>query len=345
MVAGTLGAMARYEVEHKSERTKRAQAQAAQAGKWLGGAPPLGWHLHDDGSATLDKKAANRIAHACQDVLAGVSLGSIVTAWNADGFTTGTGKRWGYTQLRQVLTRARNAGLVEYNGAIVAASQWPAIVTEEDWRGVCALLADPSRRRSQTNKAKHLLAGIAVCGKDGCGQPLRSASVGDKKGGNRTVYRCTAPGIGHVARSAPDLDALITELVEARLGRDDVADLLHAPCAEVDTVALRAEATRLRARLAEVADAYAQDEIDLGQLTSITGTVKARLGEVEANLAGSNRTGAAAPVVSATDPVAAWQACDLDRKRTILRELLTVTVLPGLRGKVFDPELVEVAWV
>ena len=35
-VARTLGAWARFEVEHKSERTRRAQLQAAQAGKWLG---------------------------------------------------------------------------------------------------------------------------------------------------------------------------------------------------------------------------------------------------------------------------------------------------------------------
>ena len=48
-VARTLGAWARFEVEHKSERTRRAQRQAAEAGRWLGGRPPFGWDLRPDG--------------------------------------------------------------------------------------------------------------------------------------------------------------------------------------------------------------------------------------------------------------------------------------------------------
>ena len=56
------------------------------------------------------------------DVLAGVSMGSIVAAWNGAGFTAGTGKQWNYTQLRQVLTRARNAGLIEYDGEMHTAA-------------------------------------------------------------------------------------------------------------------------------------------------------------------------------------------------------------------------------
>ncbi|HEV7193483.1 MAG TPA: recombinase family protein, partial [Jatrophihabitantaceae bacterium] len=118
-VARTLGAWARFEVEHKSERTKRAQLQAAQAGKWLGGASPLGWVVRDDGSATLDRRPATKIKRATMDVLAGASLGSIVKSWNAQGFVTGRGGTWSYAQLRQVLMRARNAGLIEYNGEVV----------------------------------------------------------------------------------------------------------------------------------------------------------------------------------------------------------------------------------
>ncbi|MBV9822293.1 MAG: recombinase family protein, partial [Actinobacteria bacterium] len=81
MVARMLGAAARQEVEHKSDRIKAAQLQKAAAGGWIGGPPPLGWDVQPDGSATLEPAAASRIHEATTAVLAGASLGSIVAEW------------------------------------------------------------------------------------------------------------------------------------------------------------------------------------------------------------------------------------------------------------------------
>jgi hypothetical protein len=330
-------------VEHKSERTKRAQAQAAAAGKWLGGAPPLGWNLKPDGKATLDRPAARRIAKASTDVLTGVSMGSIVTAWNEAGFTTSTGRPWNYTSLRQVLTRARNAALVEYNGAIVAASAWPAIVSEDTWRAVCATISDPSRRRSQSNRARWLLAGIATCGLEGCGAPLRSATAGRPKGTKVSVYRCPAPGTGHVSRLAGPMDDLVDRVVCARLGRPDVLDLL-VDAASVGNDGNQGEAVALRKRLNEAAEAYATETITLAQLQHITSRIKDDLAAAAATRSrGSVLTG----IADAADPAKVWHAADVDRRRAIVRELLDVTVLPMPPGKwarVFDPELVRIEW-
>jgi len=177
---------------------KRAQAQAAQAGKWLGGAPPLGWHLREDGSAVLDRRAATEIRNAAATLLAGGSMGSVVKDWNGRGFTTSTGRQWTYTSLKQVLSRSRNAGLVTYNGEIVGKSPWPPLLTEDTWRALVNLFADPGRRRSQSNRARWLLAGIAVCGKAGCGAPLRSATVVSNaaKGTTRTGLPLHRGGLG-----------------------------------------------------------------------------------------------------------------------------------------------------
>ncbi|MCW2527389.1 MAG: hypothetical protein JWM76_2249 [Pseudonocardiales bacterium] len=375
MTARVVGSMARYESEHKSERTRRAQLQAAQAGKWLGGASPLGWTVREDGTAVLDVPAARRIRKATADVLAGVSLGSIVTRWNAQGFTTGAfthgcvdkdtcaddgGKRrraadcpdrvagtWNYTSLRQVLTRARNAGLAEYHGEIVGTSMWPNIVTEEQWRGVLGVLSDPSRRRSQSNRAKHLLAGIAVCGKEGCGTALKSATVSStpSKGTNRTVYRCPGAGTGHVARSADILDDLIRDLIAARLRLPDLRGLLAGEDdSPVDTAELRSQATALRLRLKEAADSYAHNKVTLTQLEIITTAVNEQIAAIEAQQATVFRFSQLTELANSDDPAKVFLSAPIDRQRAIIRELVTVTVLPGKRGRAFDPDLIRIDW-
>ncbi|MDQ1734614.1 MAG: site-specific recombinase [Pseudonocardiales bacterium] len=366
-VARTLGAWARYEVEHKSKRTKSAQLQAAQAGKWLGGTHPLGWNVRDDGSATLDRSAARRIRKASADVLAGVSLGSIVNSWNAANFATGAfahgcpnkeqcrdnlGKlriakmcpdrrtrQWNYSTLRQVLTRPRNAGMVDYNGEIVGRSAWPEIVSEDTWRALCAMLADPSRRRSTSNRAKHLLAGIAVCGKPSCGAPLRSATVSNPRLGiKRTVYRCTAPGTGHVARSADDVDDQVRKTIAAWFERENLGDLLAPEDDSVDIADVRAEAVTVRARIRDYQSEAAR--MDAADYVAPTTTLRTRLAELEAELASGGRRSALAGIVNAGDPVRAWNSAPIDRQRAIVRELLTVTVLPsGRGGRGYDPNL------
>jgi DNA invertase Pin-like site-specific DNA recombinase len=347
MTARIRGAVTRQESEHKSERVRRAQLQAAQAGRWLGGAPPFGWNLKDDGSATLDRAQAGIVRRAAADVLAGRSLTAIVADLNARGVTTSTGRAWNVTSLRQVLMRARNAGLVTLHGKVVGRSPWPVILTEDTWRAVCALLTDPSRRRSTSNRARWLLAGIALC--ETCGQPMRSAVAASNraKGTTRTVYRCVSGGPGHVARTAEDVDALVEAVVIERLGRADAIETLAAPDRQrpLDSESLRVEAVALRARLGEAADLFAAGSITSAQLSRITADVNDRLADVEATMARSARGTALAPFLSRRDPAKVWAGLGLDERRALVRELMTVTIKrSGRRGNGFDPHLVDIAW-
>lgn len=345
--ARIMGAVAADESRAKSDRIKRAQAQAAEAGKWLGGAPPLGWNLRDNGSAVLDRRAATEIRNAAETLLAGGSMGSVVKDWNARGFTTSTGRPWSYTSLKQVLSRSRNAGLVTYNGEIVGKSPWPPLLTEDTWRALVNLFADPGRRRSQSNRARWLLAGIAVCGKKGCGQPLRSATAVSNaaKGTSRTVYRCTAAGTGHVARAATPLDDMVREIMARRLARKDIAALLVSEADRPDAEGLRTEAVALRLRLGEAADLFSDAKITAAQLAKITARTQERLADVEHALGASARGSVLAGIVGAADPVKAWKRATIERQRAIVRELLDVTVMPsGKRGNGFDPELVNIEW-
>ena len=346
MTARIRGAVSRQESEHKSERTKRAQRQAAEAGKWLGGALPFGWDVGDRGSATLNRREAREIREAAKSLLAGASLGSIVADLNARGVTTSTGRPWTYTSVRQVLVRPRNAGLSTLNGEIVGKTTWPAILTEDTWRAVCAVLENPDRRRSTSNRVRWLLAGVAVCGKEGCGEPLRSATVASNraKGTNRTVYRCRVGGGGHVARAAEPLDEHVEGVMLGLLARPDYAAVMTTQEHAADGEELRLEAVSIRASMGEAADLFTAHSITGAQLAKITKGLQDRLNDTEAAMARAARGSALAPFVG-RDPVKVWKGLTMDRRRAVVRELVTVTVLPsGKRGNVYDPELVRFDW-
>lgn len=345
-VARTLGAWARFEVEHKSERTKRAQLQAAQAGRWIGGTTPYGWVLRDDGSAILDRAAARRIRQASVDLLAGVSLGSIVRRWNEGQHFSPTGLPWSYTSLKQVLLRSRNAGLIEYGGEIVAKSPWPAIVTEDTWRALAAMLADPSRRRSSSNRVRWLVSGMALCGKSGCGARMRTSTPPPRRSGYSPgvrSYRCIARGSGHVARLCAPVDAHVRAVVGDRLARADVSELLIEPGAP-DMSAAHDEAVALRRRLQEAAESFADGGISQAQLATISARVTARLAAVEAEMNYGHRQSLLGDIVRAASPRDAWLAASIERQRAIIRELVEVVILPGQRSKIFDPDLIVFDW-
>lgn len=342
MVARMLGVAARHESEQKSERTRRAQQQAAEAGRWLGGGRPFGWQLRDGGSAVLDRTEARVLRGAAGQLLAGASLGSIVDGLNARGVTTSTGRPWNYTSLRQVLIRARNAGLSTFGGEIVGATTWPPILTEETWRAVAGLLTDPTRRRSTSNRLRWMLAGLALCP---CGSTVRSAMVASNRaaGTTRTVYRCRERGPGHVARAAVPVDDFVAALVVARLSRRDARGLLRDE--RPDAEAMRNEAVALRARMVEAGDMFADGELTRVQLERITSRVQRQLDNVEGRMATSGPGSLLVGLVSARDARMVWERLPSERRRSVVDALMTVTLLPsGKRGKVFDPELVRVEW-
>ncbi len=344
-VARTLGAWARFEVEHKSDRTKRAQLQAAEAGRWFGGARPFGWEVREHGEAVIDRREAEVIRKCTHAVLAGASLGSLAAELNSRAVLTSTGKQWNATTLRQVLRRARNAGLSTYNGEVVGKSTWPALITEDTWRALCAVLDDPERRRSSSNRLRWLLPGLATCG--ACGDTVRTATVASNRaaGTTRTVYRCRVTGRGHVARAAQPVDDFVTRLVVARLSRPEARQLLAAGVETPDAEGLRVEAVALRARLGEAAESFADGAITAGQLEKISARVRARLDEVESAMARSARGVVLADLVNAPDVAAVWETLALDRRRAVISELMTVSIMPtGRRGNVFDPTSVRVGW-
>jgi site-specific DNA recombinase len=349
LVADQLSSVARYEIELKADRQRRAQAQAAAAGRRVGGRRPFGYE--QDG-ITVREDEAGAVYAGCQALLAGESLAEVARMWNDKGHKTGQDRPFTRSSVCDVLSNPRNAGLrshvtaddrkaaqgrrVDRLGRVVCKAAWPAIVDEGTWRAVSDILRDPRRRRPPT-AAPALLTGVGRCGV--CGLTVHSG--GATKGQGR-VIRCRS--MAHVSRTAQPVEEYVTQVVIERLSRADAAELL-ADDDRPDAGKLREQAVALRTRLDGAAAAYAAGAIELTQLTTITETIKARLTEVESQMIDTGRADVLGPLVGAEDVRAVWDALSVSRRRAVIDLLMTVVVhSPGRGTRTFRPESVQIIW-
>ena len=345
MVARQLGAVARYEVEHMIERQQRARLQAATDGRWAGNKRPFGYQPN---GVTVDPVEAEALRWAATQVLDGVALRAIARDLNARGVRTSAGGTWDARTLGRMLRRPRNAGLSVYRGEVVGSARWPAILAEDTWRGVVAVLDDPARRTTPGRPPRWLLSGLAVCGV--CGAPVVSKP---RVRPRMVIYTCSAKA--HLTRPAEAVDAFVTAVICERLSRPDARDLLIPPDATQDTTALHLADSALASRLVELGRLYGDGMIDAPQLQAATASIRAQRERVTAQLAATSRGSVLAGVIDdmakAPDPAAVWAGLDLSRRRAILRELITVTILPAPKGRppgwqpgqpYFDPRTVRI---
>ena len=359
-----------YEVDHGRERVLAGRAEVAQEGRWLGGKRPFGWELDrspldDDGGPLVDddgfpvrgilklrEPEAAALAAAHDAILAGASLAAITREWNARGILTPYGKPWRPSELGRILRRPRNAGLMEHQGRIVGAANWPPIVDATTWRGVVAVLNSPERRTTPGPTPKHLLSWIARCGV--CTGPVvctstsRAAARGRER---RLVYRCRDGDTGHLARDAELLEELVRGLVVGRLSREDMRPVLVRPAGGAGLAALRREKAAIEALIAERNQLHVDGEITTAELVGGRQQLRARLEGVKQKIADISQADILAPMLA--DPAGAWEGMSLDQRRAVIRRMMAITVMPSRRGRppgwrpgqpYFDRESVRIEW-
>jgi DNA invertase Pin-like site-specific DNA recombinase len=344
LVADILAGVARGEIDTKSDRQRRAHQQAAQLGVRKSGRRPFGYE--PDG-VVVRLVEARALKAGYEALLSGAKLGAIARSWNEAGLTTGQagwkGERrgvaspWRTHSVRTVLLNARNAGLRAYRGEVVGPAVWPAIVSEETWRAAVAVLRDPGRRTAPKSPAAALLTGCALCG------VCRGVVHGGATVRKVRTYRCR-DHYGHLARQAEPVEAYVTAVVLARLARPDAADLL-VDRRRPDVDVLRGDAVALRARLEELAAAFADGEVTRSQLRIGSAKARTRLAEVEAEMADAGRVSVLGPLLAAADVAAHWEGMSLAARRGVVGALAEVVLLPPGRGvRTFRPETVQICW-
>jgi DNA invertase Pin-like site-specific DNA recombinase len=325
LVARLKGSVAAHEGEHRKARQLRATRQLAERG-----VPNWRRAFGYDANRRPDPKTAPLVAKAYADILAGVSLSEICRGWNAKGITTVNGKPWTASLLTKFLRKPRNAGLRTYKDnlygptnkdAVVGKGNWPPLVKEATfWAAQRVLNGHASIPKAVR---RHLLTGLARCGKRGCGATLAASYRKDQ-----IIYVCK---VCHgVSILADNLEPEVYGYIEDRLAQPDAVDLLKAKVHdEAEAEAIRAEMTALYGQIEEANDEYDDGIIDGRRLEARIKRVNEKLAVLERRQEDEERRRIFDGLPLGTPAVAAALAqLPPDRIRAILDVLATVTVKP-----------------
>lgn len=347
LMARIVGNVARKESEDKSRRLRRKHVEMAQEGKVSGGGRrPFGYEAD---RMTIVVAEAELIREAATDVLAGASIRSIATRWNAAGVPSVTGAAWSPTTVKRLLMSGRIAGQREHKGQVVAEAEWPAIITPAESTRLRAVLSDAARAVSTTNAREYLLGGFLYCG--ACGERLTSRPV-VRKGHRYRRYACAADrgGCNRVGIGAQPLEELITEamfvvLASAEFAAARKAQNASAEWDEIDRVIKEDEAAIDQL----TRDHYVDHIISRDVFIAGQRALQARLDDNRRRLARYSVSAGASDDLADVDALRAdWDSgtMTLDRKRAILDEaLLRITIAPTDRANnKFDPKRVDPEW-
>lgn len=325
-------AQACRESDNISRRSRRGREAKRAAGIAAPGRTRA-FGRNTDGSIREEEAAVIRDLAA--RLLAGESLRSLWRELVAKNVPTVSGKPWRYTSLHQVLLRPDLAGLVGYQGKVVGPDTVrPAILDREVWEALqLALGAVRSQHPTGPRPRKHLLTNIACCGS--CKSPLVVAPNRDPA---LSRYRCVNDGCAaRCARSLQHLDEYVIGHVLRRLSdpelwervaRQEEQLLAGDESAGAELAALEARRKMVLSQLAE------DDAVSPDELARVLRRLDERIAAARGRI-GSHRQVSVLDGLRGLDR-RAWDALPLDRRRAIVRHLVTVEVYPSRRGPGFD---------
>ncbi|MEU8490047.1 recombinase family protein [Pseudonocardia alni] len=348
---GVLGEVAQHEVDELTDRVLSQKRQAAASGAYRGGRRPFGYER--DG-ITVRTAEARIVVDLTARAAAGESLHALARELNRDGHTTSTGKPWNHRSVRNLVLRARNAGLIEHDRQVVGPAEWEPIVDAALWRNAVRVLTAEGRGPKWDRVEKYLGSGVYECGRCDDGATLKGRMTRTNSGGPGTTapaYECTNGP--HLTRIAEPLDEFVTAVVLERLSRPDARLLLAPEEARPDLDRLLGERQDVDGRLSELAALFADGTITGPQLAEATRKLRAEGERLDQAIAVAQGVSPLAGVADAEDVRVAWEAAAVSRRKAIVRALMRVVVMPAPKGRpagwspkdgrgYFDPRAVRI---
>lgn len=284
MLAGILGAVVKHESERISERVARAKKQRVAEGR-PGGGGRRAYGFTVDRTALVPEEA-DVLRDAAASVIAGESWNSVVRRLDDDGVRNGSGGLWTVGNLVRTLTSPHVAGLSIYQGTVVAAARWPAILDRETWELLSA--EAKSRRRGRPPSERHMLTGLLACWR--CGRALFTNT---NRRGQRT-YECrrmassSGRGCGRLGILAGMAEDHVRDTVRGWLRRPSFVAELNAYLAygDHDLADVRAELDDVKRRELLAGRQWASGAMPDEVHADIAAVLAGRRRELEARLDG-----------------------------------------------------------
>lgn len=329
MHARMLGSVARFESEHRAERTRSAHEQIAAEGRWKGGRRPYGYR-NVTGTGRLDVVAdeAEVIREAAERVIAGERVGAIANDLNRRKVPTVTGAKWSTATLRRIVASPTVAGRRVSAGEDVGPGQWPAILEAEQVAAVRAVL-ERGTKRGPVPRLALLSGGRLICG--ACTAPMRS---GRRDTGKR-IYRCLNC---YAQVNAEPVEQMVEDHIVHVLSTAAIPDAPELGPASESVEAIEDELAALAADLGA-------GRITRAEWLPARAALVARIEKARARFAATVGRASVASIAG-RGAAARWGDLPLDRKQAVVDALLDSVVIARTesRGPRFDPSRVDLRW-
>lgn len=348
-------------VRSAKEKLLRKKLELAQNGKFLGGQRPYGFEPRREG---IREKEAAVLREMAQMIIDGSSYRTVAFEMNHRGIRTQHGKKWAAINVRNVLIRPINAGIVDHHGVQYKAKT-PAIFTPEEW---AALQAAIRINRSKSNHPgrfrKHMLNGLLFCGN--CGAKMFHKSKQQRDGTYKTAAACGKThsqtgewhGCGKVSRRVEPIIDLVTDALIYRLDSPELAQQIQRQQTNSTELAdLLSKQSALNARIAQLSDDfYVRGLLDRDEFERVKLSANAELKAIDEAIEKSTRSTMLPSISLSGDIRAAWETASLEWKRDLLFQVIErieVMPKPKIKGYYpprykdqfwFDPELIKIRW-
>jgi hypothetical protein len=238
-----------------------------------------------------------------------------------------------------MLLSPRLIGMRQHYGTLHP-GDWEPILELGEWQAIKARLEDPSRSKNLGGgTAKHLLAGIVLCGLCDSRLAIR------RRYGNRRYYCSTLPqhgGCGKIQRVANKLEHLIIETILAAV-ESDLFRSLAAQEEDNPTQALYEQLARDQGLLDRLQDKVAKELIGVRTYKRNRAEIERRMENTRRGIARKRDGHVIAQVPRNLREV--WLNLSLDRRRAIVKAVVVkIRVYPQPNSVVFDPGAIAVDW-
>jgi len=316
-----------------SRRQKRKHEAMRDSGRINGGPRAFGHQTIPPGKPIpADQLAAERdaVAWSVGALLDGSSQLAVAEELNRRGVFTVTGRTWYDGAIRNMVLKARHAGLIEHDDKVGGrAADIDPIITEDDYRALAAMYRARSkgkRGRPVGPSARYVLSGVlrcAVCSTQ-MGAMIRAGRTKDASDPYVT-YRCPAHGCPADGRPSNSISGraivawakaqMITVSTDPRNAR--MVARRAAALSKIDDgiAAAKRDAIALATKWGE-----GGEDLDLDEWEAARAALKARQARLTAERDVLLSSGAASLDVpaDATALAADWAAATVDQRRRML---------------------------
>ncbi|SIR65284.1 recombinase family protein [Micromonospora avicenniae] len=329
-----------YESEVLSIRTRRGVAASAKSGRPPMGRPVYGYRrVYDSRTGELlgqepDPATAPIARSIIEQVARSVPISVIARDLNDRGVPAPYGANWYRQRIRDMATNPAYVGLRKHKEETYRAD-WEPIVSEQVFYAAQRILNEPTRlSQARPGRQKHLLTYLATCPE---GDPMT--------GKDQTDYACRR---GHISIRREPVDRLVTELVLGRLAMPDIYDRMRraGESADREVTEARNKAAELRARLDEFRRSAIRGETTPATLAFAEAELAAQIEAEEARAASASLPVALREFAGPPEDVRArWEAAPLAARRTVIRTLMKIVIIPTQRAYLPAHQRVKVTWL